>query len=103
MFSKIFTLPIVLITLIALNGCSDNKSVVRVATSPFYPSVVYKKDGTPVGIDIEIFKAFCTKISCSPQIKEYDFPVMLQAVANGAADIAFAQYCPVNFRINSVG
>lgn len=90
MLSKIFALPIVLITLIALNGCSDDKSVVRVATSPFYPPIVYKKDATLVGIDIEIFKAFCAKISCSPQIKEYDFPVMLQAVANGAADIAFS-------------
>jgi polar amino acid transport system substrate-binding protein len=90
MFSKIFTLPIVLIAFIALNGCSDDKSVVRVATSPFYPPIVYKKDGTLVGIDIEIFKAFCAKISCSPQIKEYDFPVMLQAVSNGAADIAFS-------------
>lgn len=90
MLSKIFSLPIVLITLIALTGCSDDKSVVRVATSPFYPPIVYKKDGALVGIDIEIFKAFCAKVSCTPQIKEYDFPVMLNAVSNGAADIAFS-------------
>ena len=90
MLSKIFSLPIALITLVALNGCSDEKSVVRVATSSSHPPVVYEKDDALVGIDIEIFNAFCEKISCSPDIEEYDFPVMLQAVSNGAADIAFS-------------
>ena len=90
MLSKLLVLPFVLISLFALSGCSDDRSVIRVATSPFYPPIVYKKGGDLAGIDIEIFKAFCAKISCSPQIKEYDFSVMLQAVASSAADIAFA-------------
>lgn len=50
----------------------------------------FKKEGTLVGIDHEIFKAFCAKKGCTAQIKEYDFPVMLLAVSNGAADIAFS-------------
>lgn len=90
MLSNIFSLPIVLITLIALTGCSDDKAVVRVATSPFYPPMIYKKDGALIGIDYEIFKAFCAKKGCKAQIKEYDFPVMLMAVSKGAADIAFS-------------
>jgi len=90
MLSRFYALPIVLIALLSLNGCSDDSAVVRVATSPFYPPISHKKDGDLAGIDVEIFKAFCEKIDCSPKIKEYDFPVMLQAVSSGEADIAFA-------------
>lgn len=90
MFSTRYALPLTLIALLSLSACTDNNAVVRVATTPFYPPIVYTKDGDIVGIEVDIFKAFCAKIKCSPVIKGYDFPVMLQAVSNDAADVAFA-------------
>lgn len=89
MLTNRYVLPLTFIALLSLSACSDNNAVVRVATTPFYPPIVYKEDGDIVGIDVDIFKAFCAKIKCSPEIKEYDFPVMLQAVFSDAADMAF--------------
>lgn len=90
MISKILSIPIALVAFVFLTGCSDNKPVIKVATSPFNPPMVYKKDGSLAGTDYEIFKAFCEKKGCSAEFKEYDFPVMLHAISNGEADIAFS-------------
>lgn len=90
MLSKISSLLTTLVAITFLSGCTDNKNVIKVATSPFNAPIVYKKNGVLAGTDYALFNAFCEKINCKPEIKEYDFPVMLQAISSGDADIAFS-------------
>ncbi len=92
MFKKIFSLSFICVALFSLAGCSEEKSgfIVKVAVSPDMPPMLYEKDGKIVGADYDIFNAFCKKQGCSMQVTAYEFKDMLNAVADGKADVAFS-------------
>lgn len=75
-------------------GCSksDKKStpVLQVAVTPTNPPMLFEENGQIVGVDLDIFKGFCESRGCTFTMKSYNFQEMLDAVANGQADVAFA-------------
>lgn len=83
---------IVFASLLALAGCSktDDMQVVRVAVSPASPPNLYEENGKTVGMDLEIFEAYCKARGCKIEITAYDWQGMLGAITSGRADVAFS-------------
>ena len=75
-----------------LVGCSGSKdaNVIRVAVSPASPPMLYEKDGKIMGVDYDIFTAYCKSRGCTMKITTYDWQGMLGAVSSGQADVAFS-------------
>ena len=75
-----------------LVGCSGSKdaNTIRVAVSPASPPMLYEKDGKIMGVDYDIFTAYCKSRGCTMKITTYDWQGMLGAVSSGQADVAFS-------------
>jgi len=82
----------VLVLSAVLVGCSGSKdaNVIRVAVSPASPPMLYEKDGKIMGVDYDIFTAYCKSRGCTMKITTYDWQGMLGAVSSGQADVAFS-------------
>mgnify|MGYP000526484609 CR=1 FL=1 len=75
-----------------LAGCSGGKDdkVIRVAVSPASPPMLYESNGKIMGVDYDIFSAYCQSRGCTMKVTTYDWQGMLGAVSSGQADVAFS-------------
>lgn len=89
---KKFWMIVALALSAVLAGCSGGKdaNVIRVAVSPASPPMLYEKDGKIMGVDYDIFSAYCKSRGCTMKITTYDWQGMLGAVSSGQADVAFS-------------
>ena len=89
---KKFWLVMVMVLGAMLAGCSANKdaNVVRVAVSPASPPMLYESNGKIMGVDYDIFTAYCKSRGCTMKVTTYDWQGMLGAVSSGQADVAFS-------------
>ncbi len=89
---KKFWLVMVMVLGTMLAGCSANKdaNVVRVAVSPASPPMLYESNGKLMGVDYDIFTAYCKSRGCTMKVTTYDWQGMLGAVSSGQADVAFS-------------
>jgi len=91
MLRKLLLAPLIAFGLI-VSGCSDDKvdNVIRAAVSPASPPMLYEKDGKLMGVDYDIFSAYCKSRNCTLKTTAYDWQGMLGAVSSGQADVAFS-------------
>lgn len=89
---KKFWFAVFVLCSLVLNGCSnkDDGKLIRVAVSPASPPMLYEKDGKIMGVDYDIFSAYCQSRGCTMKITSYDWQGMLGAVSSGQADVAFS-------------
>jgi polar amino acid transport system substrate-binding protein len=75
-----------------LSGCSDQNvtNVIKVAVSPSSPPMLYEQNGKLMGVDLDIFNAFCKTRDCKLKVTSYDWQGMLGAVSTGQVDVAFS-------------
>ena len=91
MLRKLLLVSIVTLGFI-LTGCSEEKvaNVIKVAVSPASPPMLYEQNGKLMGVDYDIFNAFCKTRECTLKVTSYDWQGMLGAVSTGQADVAFS-------------
>lgn len=58
-----------------------------VTTWDFAPYVWRSDNGSPVGIDVDIFRALCDKLGYEPEIADIKFEEIFNAVQNGEYDV----------------
>ena len=85
---------------LALAGCGKpeanapdaaaGKQVLQAAACPTSPPNCFQQDKDYVGIDVEIFNAFCESRGATLEITAYDWAGMLGAVVATRADVAFS-------------
>ena len=77
---------------VALAGCGELKDIgpIRVAVAPASPPNMFEENGRLVGLDIELFEAYCKARGRTMQVTSYDWQGMLAAIVNGKADVAFS-------------
>lgn len=69
---------------------SSLKKMLRVAVCPTSPPNCFQQEKEYVGIDVEIFRAFCENSGRTFEMTAYDWAGMLGAVTAGRADGAFS-------------
>jgi polar amino acid transport system substrate-binding protein len=91
MLRKLLLVPIFIFSFV-LTGCSDEKvvNVIKVAVSPASPPMLYEQNGKLMGVDYDIFNAFCKTRECTLKVTSYDWQGMLGAVSTGQVDVAFS-------------
>ena len=62
----------------------------KAAVCPTSPPNCFQQDKDYVGIDVEIFNAFCASRGATLELTAYDWAGMLGAVVAGRADVAFS-------------
>ncbi len=77
---------------VALMGCGELKDTgpIRVAVAPASPPNMFEANGKLVGLDIELFEAYCKARGRTMQVTSYDWEGMLAAVMGDKADVAFS-------------
>lgn len=71
-------------------GTTAVKKVIQVAVCPTSPPNCFQQDKAYVGIDVEIFAAFCAGRGSEFQLTAYDWAGMLGSVIASRADVAFS-------------
>lgn len=74
----------------ASKQATSGEKVLQAAVSPTSPPNCYQRDEDYVGIDVEIFRAFCESQSLSFEMTAYDWEGMLDAVIANRVDVAFS-------------
>ena len=71
-------------------GASAGMTVLQAAVCPTSPPNCFQEGKEYVGIDVEIFRAFCESRGSGLEITAYDWAGMLGAVVADRADVAFS-------------
>lgn len=83
---------LLLVCTFLFTACSKEEpsNVLQVAISPTVPPMMFEKDGSYTGLDLEIFEGYCKARGCTFKMTAYDWLGMLGAVSSGRADVAFS-------------
>ena len=99
MLKKFFILNLLIISIVFMTGCDENKKnidnndiqkILRVGTSADYPPFEFLRDGVIVGFDIDFANAIAEKINRHVVIKDMPFYSLLPALQKGDIDIALS-------------
>ena len=74
----------------APEAAAGGKKALQAAVCPTSPPNCFQQDKDYVGIDVEIFSAFCESRGAALEITAYDWAGMLGAVVANRADVAFS-------------
>ena len=92
---------LLIIMMLALAGCGKSgektaeqtaakQAVIQAAVCPTSPPNCFQREKDYVGIDVEIFNAFCAGRGATVALTAYDWAGMLGAVIANRADVAFS-------------
>ena len=74
----------------APDEAASAKKPLRAAVCPTSPPNCFQQEQAYVGIDVELFNAFCEGRGATLELTAYDWAGMLGAVVAGRADVAFS-------------